>query len=287
MVQSHPSPTPEPIAAKRSACVGIDAGATLCKVACSSDGQLVLARFPTEEIATVERYVAGLHPARVIATGGGAAGLGGLLAGVPVEHDLEFAAWTRGAACLAARAALVLPARYLLVSIGTGTSALAVDGERFSRAGGTALGGGALLGLSSLLQLGSDYGMLTQLASAGDRSQVDLLVGDIYGWQGAPIPPALNAASFGKLASRRPEDLAHALIGMIGENVALLCGALAVARGLDTLVYGGSTLASNASLRGILHGVAVASGQSALFLPDGGHCGAIGAALKPLERAAH
>ena len=63
----------------------------------------------------------------------------------------EFAAWARGAPLLAARDGLELPPHYLLVSLGTGTSVLSLDRGRATRVGGSALGGGTLLGLGRLL----------------------------------------------------------------------------------------------------------------------------------------
>ncbi len=53
------------------------------------------------------------------------------------------------------------------------------------------------------------------------------LVGDIYSEGKLPLPADLNAASFAKLSSREPCDLAHALCGLVGENISLICGQLA------------------------------------------------------------
>ena len=259
--------------------LGIDAGATLCKVACWGE-ELETVQFPAGEIARIEEFAAKRNPKRVVATGGGATAFGPQLAGIDVEIDTEFAAWARGAPVLAARQGLDLPARYLLVSIGTGTSILALDGAGFRRVGGTALGGGTLLGLGRLLLGDVSFREITELAQAGDRTRVDLLVGDIYGEDRAPLPARLNAASFAKLASRRPEDMAHALVGLIGENVGLLCSEFARANEIQCVVYGGSTLAANAALQAVLRERGEGGGQHVIFLQNGGFCGAVGAAIK-------
>jgi type II pantothenate kinase len=259
--------------------VGIDAGATLWKLALWAD-HLETVQFPAQEIESARAWIAAQHPKRITATGGGAQRFGTQIDGVPIETELEFAAWARGGPVLAAQQGLDLPARYLLVSIGTGTSALAVDADGFRRAGGTALGGGALLGLARLLVGVQSFAELVALARRGDRRRVDLLVGDIYP-QGLPaLPSDLNAASFAKLDSRAPEDLAHALVAMIGENVALLCGEFAKAHHADCLVFGGSTVAANPPLQQVLQQRAAALGQRAFFLERGGFCGAVGAAVK-------
>ena len=66
-------------------------------------------------------------------------------------------------------------------------------------------------------------------------------------------------------------------MGMVGENIALICGGLAVSAGVDRIVYGGTTLRDNAIIGDILRGVAPAYGCTATVLPDGAFTGAVGA----------
>ena len=257
--------------------MGIDAGATLCKIACIRDATLVTRSLPTGDLEAARHYIVACAPARIVATGGGARALEACLER-PIARIDEFTAWLRGAPVLAADEAVALPARYLLVSLGTGTSILLAEGENARRVGGTALGGGTLMGLGQLL-LGSEaFEELAKVALRGDRRRVDLLVGDIYP-QGAPLPPDLNASSFAKLASRAPEDLAHALMGMIGENVGLLCASFAHTHAVDTVLYCGSTLHANPALRDVLRTLGKRLGLRALFLERGAFVGAVGAAV--------
>ena len=93
-----------------------------------------------------------------------------------------------------------------------------------------------------------------------------------------PLPRDLNAASFAKLDSRAPSDVAHALMGMLGENIALICGTLARSVGAQAVVYCGSTLLHNPELREILRWVTAAYGAQPHFLDEGAYCGALGAA---------
>jgi type II pantothenate kinase len=279
---SRGTPTGDRSGADRSAesAIGIDAGATLCKVAWRGGERLELIQFPARQIALIEEFAARRNPKRIIATGGGASEFGAQVAGIEIETDLEFAAWARGAPALAARQGVTLPDRYLLVSVGTGTSILLLEGLRFTRLGGTALGGGALLGLGQLLLGTRAFGEIAELASRGDRSRVDLLVGDIYREPPAPLPARLNAASFAKLASREPPDLAHALVGLIGENIGLLCSEFGRTHEVSCVVYGGSTVGDNPALQAVLRERGEASGQRLVFLRDGAFCGAVGAAIK-------
>src|SRR5512139_136624 len=98
--------------------VGIDAGASLCKLVLPSPTELVKVKFPARDLAAVRACIGEWGPRRVVATGGGAARLADVL-DLPVRTVPEFAAWARGAPILAARQRLDLPGHYLLVSLGT------------------------------------------------------------------------------------------------------------------------------------------------------------------------
>ena len=161
---------------------------------------------------------------------------------------------------------------------------MAARGEASAvRVGGTGLGGGTLAGLAAVLVGTSEFDAVTQLAREGDRRRVDLLVGDIYPSDALPLPGDLNAASFAKLARnpseqvRDPRDLAHAIMGLVGENVALICGGLAVAAGVGRIVYGGTTLRHNPAITDILRALAPAHACEATILRNGEFTGALGA----------
>jgi type II pantothenate kinase len=258
--------------------VGIDAGASLWKLARVGKG-LDLEILPAGAIEEVRHRIGGWSPERVQVTGGGAARVAAALDGMDVRHVSEFDAWARGAPVLAGRAGWTLPPRYLLVSLGTGTSILDIDGETVRRIGGMALGGGTLLGLGRLLCQAESFAEIASLASRGDRGRVDLLVGDVYPEGDIPLDPRLTASSFAKLASREPADLAHALMGLVGENIGIACTAMAHARAVETLVFGGSALEANPTLQEILRRTVEMSGGEARLLPNGAFCGAVGAAL--------
>lgn len=269
--------------------VGIDAGASLWKLArvpdnLSEDVQedpgrdLETDLFPAGAVEEVRRRIGSWSPEQVHVTGGGAARVAAALEGVPVRPVPEFAAWTRGAQVLAGRAGWILPQRYLLVSLGTGTSILEIDGTTFQRIGGTALGGGTLLGLARLLCGVESFAEAVALAARGERGRVDLLVRDVYPEGGIALPPDLTASNFAKIASREPADLAHALMGLLGENIGIICTAVAHARSVDILVFGGSALDANPTLQEILRRTVQMGGREARILPGGGFCGAVGAA---------
>ena len=266
---------------------GVDWGATLAKIAVRRPGEPPEFRLvPSDDAAACRRALAALGAARVGVTGGGGERLGRELPGAVAVN--EFAAWGAGAAAmLADDDAGDAPAeRYLLVSLGTGTSVLLVDGLSVSRVGGTALGGGTLVGLAAGLLGTGEFERIVALARRGSRREVDLLVSDIYRAGGIPLAGDLTAANFGKLAPRlragervAPEHLAHALMGLLGENIALVCTGLAAAAQVRRIVFGGSTLRDNDALAEILGGITRALGREPVFLRRGEFAGALGALL--------
>jgi type II pantothenate kinase len=273
--------------------VGVDVGASLAKTAVRrGDGTLRLELAPAEAIERVAREVESLRPERIGVTGGGATRLADLV-GLDTSPIGEFDAWSAGARELLRAQGAPPDGPFLLVSVGTGTSALLVDGERAERIGGTALGGGTLLGLGAALTGRTAFEDLVGLAQEGDRRRVDLLVSDVYPGGIAGLPGAANAASFGKiprLAARGdrcdPRDLAGAVVALVGENVALLCNALAAQAGVRRIVFGGSALRGNPPLTRLLVGLTAAFGREPVLLASGEYPGAIGALLLVEQRAA-
>ena len=283
--------TGRPIASVAGLAIGVDWGATLAKLAIQRPGaptefRLLPCAAPETAPEVLREIRALLEPggARVGVTGGGTERLVRELPGaVPIN---EFAAWGVGASALLTDANGAPMQRYLLVSVGTGTSVLLVDGLSVRRVGGTALGGGTLLGLSAGLICSGDFVHVAELARSGSRRHVDLLVSDIYPAGGIPLAGDLTAANFGKLAPTlraggavADADIAHALMGLLGENVALVCAGLAALSQVQRIVFGGSTLRGNEALVEILGGITRALGREPVFLPRGEYAGALGALL--------
>ncbi|KAF3765095.1 fumble-domain-containing protein [Cryphonectria parasitica EP155] len=99
---------------------------------------------------------------------------------------------------------------YLLVNIGSGVSMLKVSGPRkYERVGGTSLGGGTLWGLLSLLTGARSFDEMLDNAAHGDNSNVDMLVGDIYGkgtgYGKIGLKNTTIASSFGKVFRMKRE----------------------------------------------------------------------------------
>lgn len=270
----------DPRASAADIAIGVDWGATLAKLALRrADGSLEYRLLPTEDADASRAALAAVGARRIGLTGGGATMLARNLAGEVVQVN-EFAAWGAGASAL-------LPdgvQRYLLVSVGTGTSVLLVDGVSVTRVGGTALGGGTLVGLAAGLLGEAEFEKIAALTRRGSRREVDLVVSDIYPAGGIALAGDLTASNFGKFARRLRDgdpieraDVAHAIAGLIAENVALLCASLAAAAQVTRVVFGGSTLRDNDGLREMLAQLLRAYGRDPVFLPNGEFAGALGA----------
>ena len=266
--------------------IGLDLGATLTKAvvvdvgAALTDFQTFL--FPSDDRTAIATFL-GRHANPILsATGAGARRLAKQFTGaLPVEIVDEFAAWGLGEELLLQKADFSPSYPHLLVSLGTGTSILRIDeARRVTRVGGTGLGGGTMRGFGRLLLDEPDHDILASLAAQGDRRRVDLLVSDLYGAGEISLQGDLTAANLGHVTSRDPRDLAHAIVGLIGENVGLLAGALARSDGTQPpldIVYAGATLRANSALRDVLAFVTSLVGATARFLPHGEFVGAIGA----------
>jgi pantothenate kinase len=123
---------------------------------------------------------------------------------------------------------------HLAVNIGSGVSVLLVNSATdVVRVSGTLMGGGTLIGLSKLLINVDNYNDIMTLAKNGDNTNVDLLVGDIYGGNASSIglDSDVLASSFGKISemihnnnlkSVKKEDIAKSLLSMICFHIAQL-----------------------------------------------------------------
>ncbi len=217
---------------------------------------------------------------------GGAAWAERLGGSIPATYLEEFQAWADGADHLLASQRIQVERPYLVVSIGTGTSAIAASQGPAERAGGCALGGGTLRGLGQLLLGTSDHDEISQLAAKGSRFGIDLEIADLY----PEIPRGFTASNFGGNARigaqrHRREDLAHALTVLVGENVSILCCAIAQGRGIHHIAFGGGTLRDNPACWEIIDRMARVRGFNAIALPEGEYAGAEGALLAAQQSA--
>ncbi|MBI3733900.1 MAG: Fumble domain-containing protein [Chloroflexi bacterium] len=159
----------------------------------------------------------------IVVTGGRNRQLPEVLDGIPLRRVGEVEAIGRGGLLAAGLQ------EALVVSMGTGTAMVLAAGDQFRHLGGSAVGGGTLLGLGQLLLGTADPLEISALAAQGDLTRVDLTVGDIIGGPVGNIPADFSAAHFGKafkaaridgFARPRREDVAAGLCNLIGQAIA-------------------------------------------------------------------
>ncbi|KAG5355909.1 Pantothenate kinase CAB1 [Yarrowia sp. B02] len=210
---------------------------------------------------------------------------------------------------------------YLLVNIGSGVSMIKVLGpQQFVRIGGSSLGGGTLWGLLSLLTDATSYDEMLAKAAEGDNSNVDMLVGDIYGQDYTKIglKATTIASSFGRVfkeiqrdreageeedkaseasstdsaSSHAPkssrdlfksEDISRSLLYAISNNIGQIAFLQAQIHNLQHIYFGGSYIRGHLQT---MHTLSYAinfwsqGSKQAYFLRHEGYLGAVGAFIK-------
>lgn len=151
---------------------------------------------------------------KVVLTGVGSAYVDQPLYGLPTAKIDEFLANGLGAHY---RIGLD---RLLVVSMGTGTSFVRVEGERIEHIGGLGIGGGTILGLSKLMLKTADFRQIVALAEVGSLDGIDLRIRDITPHPLPGLPLDVTASIFGKVdTNARTEDIALGILHMVLQTV--------------------------------------------------------------------
>lgn len=275
-----------------SAWIGIDTGGTLTKLAYLDEQQeLKLTVFPSNEMHLVKEWLEN-HPQveEIGLTGGRTEQLRDVLKTMKsIEYIVEFEATLKGVRYLLDKEGHAID-QSIITNIGTGTSIHYMDGNTHARVGGTGVGGGTLIGLSTIMTGISDFDEIKANAFKGNREGIDLLVKDIYQGMDTPIDGNLTASNFGKvgITDQREFEQNNVLAttqGLIGEVISTLSIQLAVQYKTENIVYIGSTLIDNEQLVKVIEHYTILKKHKPVFLEDCGFSGAIGALLNIREHS--
>lgn len=108
----------------------------------------------------------------------------------------------------------------IVISMGTGTSFIKIQGNKFKHIGGLGIGGGTLSGLSRIMLNNSKILDIANQALDGDVSNVNLLIKDICNKPLPNLPLTATAANFGKAdGNSKPEDIAAGIIMLILQTI--------------------------------------------------------------------
>ena len=131
----------------------------------------------------------------------------------------------------------------LVISAGTGTACVMVQGNNFNHLGGIAVGGGMLEGLGSLLFKNAQGQEINEFATQGSRDKLDLLIGDVVNKIGA-LSPEITAVNFGKAkiaSADSMENTSAALCNMVGEVIGTIAYLNALLIGSSRVCFLGRT----------------------------------------------
>ncbi|MGI9345666.1 MAG: hypothetical protein ACR2PW_05315 [Gammaproteobacteria bacterium] len=188
----------------------------------------------------------------IAVTGGHSARIADRWRDLPITKVNEIDA--QGAAC-----AVLEPASadwqkpLLIVNTGSGTTCVLVSDKGTLHVGGTAMGGGTLVGLCSLLLNTKDPEEIAQLAESGQSQSVDLTIHDVASNPVGTLPPDATAVNFGQLIHQSPtlsrQDIAAGLVNLVGQSIALTALSAALMTDAKTICVIGRT----SSLKAIRH----------------------------------
>ena len=131
----------------------------------------------------------------------------------------------------------------LVISAGTGTACVHVQGNQFNHLGGIAVGGGMLEGLGSLLFNNHNGLEINEYGTQGSRAELDLLIGDVVNKIGN-LSPEITAVNFGQAsisAADTMENTAAALCNMVGEVIGTVAYLNALLVGSEKVCFIGRT----------------------------------------------
>ncbi len=170
----------------------------------------------------------------------------------------------------------------LVVSAGSGTAVVEARGDQYAHVTGTGVGGGTLLGLSRLLLHTTDPHEIDALAQQGDPNGADLSLADVVSGPIGQLPADATAVNFGRLArydlAVSREDLAAALVTLVGQTIALIAINAARAQQIERIVVTGHLIDMD-SVRHAMKQVGDIYGRQITLPPDAGYGTVLGALL--------
>lgn len=260
--------------------IGIDAGGSLVKVVALEQGVPTFSSFSSSELPLLHQHLDLAQPEAIYATGCGAK----LVSKILDEHFISKMIITpeMTSFCAGARYFVKEDQRFdqsfVLVSLGTGTSIFYVTPDQSQRVTGTAVGGGTLLGLGELMLGVKEFDILAKMARAGNRSHLDLMVGDLYPDVDSPLRREMTAANFGKLGEHAPEDIASAIFQLVLETNALLAIQAAKTYHVKQIIMAGSPI-SEPLVQERLRIIGTLLQFPISFLPHAPYSGAMGSII--------
>jgi len=268
--------------------IGIDIGGSTTKIIGIKDGDmisplLVKANDPVASIFgafgkfTSQTGLSLADISCVLVTGVGASYLDGPVYGLPTAKAAEFLCNGLGGLYLSGLK------QAMIVSMGTGTALVHADLEKTEHMGGTAIGGGTILGLSNRLLNIRDIGVLIKTAEGGDLKNVDLMVSDITKDRLPTLPPETTASNFGRLSDvASNSDIALGIFNLVFQAIGMTAVFSIRNTDLKDIVFIGN-LTTVPYCKDIFNIIAGIFGVNVMIPADAEYATAVGAALAFLQ----
>ena len=111
----------------------------------------------------------------------------------------------------------------LVVSVGTGTAFIDVNGNEAKHLGGTGVGAGTLFNICNRMLEVDSFDEIVEFAKIGDVEKIDLRIKDITTEEIPTLPLDLTLSNFGKFEKdAKKEDIVIGLINMIFEVIGMM-----------------------------------------------------------------
>jgi type II pantothenate kinase len=269
--------------------LGVDVGSSTTKIVAMNSEKKVVASLKvsasdqrTSLFGAIGRllYEADLTVAdvrKIMLTGVGASYVEGNIYGIPTEKVTEFEALGTGGLYLSGME------KAIVGSIGTGTVFVSASGHEIKHVGGSAVGGGTLVGLCSRLFGVKDVDIISDMADHGNLTNVDWGISEVSNEEMPSLPTYATASNLGKMASCATDnDVALGILNMIFQTA----GTLAVFACRDTNLKDAvitGTLATMEHAKILLGMVGELYGIHFIIPKEAAYATAIGAALLGLE----
>ena len=154
---------------------------------------------------------------KIVFTGIGASKINKEDYNVTVNVVDEFSAIAKGGLYLAKKE------KALVVSVGTGTAFIDVNGSEAKHLGGTGVGAGTLFNICNRMLDINSFDEIVSFAEKGNVEKVDLRIKDITKEEIPTLPLDLTLSNFGKFEKdSKKEDIVIGLINMIFEVIGMM-----------------------------------------------------------------
>ena len=172
----------------------------------------------------------------------------------------------------------------IIVSLGTGTALVHATRDKAPEyLGGTGVGGGTLVGLSSKMLGLTKIDTIDEIAKQGNLENIDLRICDISK-KDMGLSSHMTAANFGKISDTATNgDLAMGLINMVFETVGMISYFAAKQYGLKDIVLTGN-LTQISQAKEIFNGLNEMFNMNFVIPENAQYSTVIGAALSSFEK---